>query len=189
MLPGQRIGSLIGAGFGLVYVEINAASLAPVISGVARIAGALLFVAALALLVAGRRPARAAGPPVGHGFGRGYLVVVGVELAAIVVGARLLTGVLGLPHAVVAWISVVVGLHFVVLAILWRSRLFHLLGAAIALCGAAGLAAAGAGLPDAVVAGTGGVVPGFLLLAAGCSGAARTLSASRGASRDERENR
>jgi hypothetical protein len=78
----------------------------------------------------------------------------------------LLHGPAGLPRAVVAWVSVVVGVHFLVLAAIWRLPLFRLLGGGIALCGAAGLAAAAGGAATAVVAGTGGVLPGFLLLTA-----------------------
>jgi len=42
----------------------------------------------------------------------------------------------------VAWVSVVVGGHFVMLAGIWRLRLFRHLGTAIALCGIVGLTAA-----------------------------------------------
>ena len=177
VLPGQRLGSVIGATFGLVYVEVNAGALSPATSGIARIVGAALFIAVAALLVAGRHSPQSAEAPAGHGFGRGYWAVVGAEAVAIVVGARLITGPVGLAHGVVAWVSVVVGAHFIVLAEVWKFRPFHVLGAMIGLCGAAGLAAAGAGASNAVVAGTGGVVPGAILLASGCWGAARTLSA------------
>jgi hypothetical protein len=68
-------------------------------------------------------------------------------------------------------VSVVVGVHFVMLAGIWRLRLFRRLGAAIALCGIAGLTAAAAGAAPAVIAVARGVLPGVLLLAAGCAGA------------------
>ena len=81
-----------------------------------------------------------------------------------------------MPDGVVAWISVVVGIHFVVLARVWTFRPLYLLGAAMGLCGAAGLVGAGAGASNAVVAGIGGVIPGTLLLLSGCWGAASTLT-------------
>ncbi len=87
----------------------------------------------------------------------------------------MLNGPAGLPHAVVAWVSVVVGVHFLMLAAIWRLRLFRHPGAAIALCGVAELTAAGAGAPTAVIAVAGGVVPGVLLLAAGCQGATAAI--------------
>jgi hypothetical protein len=93
------------------------------------------------------------------------------EAAAIVGGAAVLNGPAGLPRAVVAWVSVVVGVHFLVLAAIWRMPLFRHLGGAIALCGVAGIAAAAVGAATAVVAGVGGVLPGLLLLTASYWGA------------------
>jgi hypothetical protein len=77
---------------------------------------------------------------------------------------------------VVGWVSVVVGVHFLALSVIWRFPLFRYLGAAIALCGATGMAAAAAGATAAVVAGTGGVLPGLLLLTAACWGATRAAT-------------
>jgi hypothetical protein len=96
---------------------------------------------------------------------------VAAEVAAIAAGSALLNGPLDRPRAVVAWVSVVVGMHFAALAAVWRVSLFRWLGAAIALCGLAGLAAAGLGASSAVIATVGGVLPGALLLAAGYRGA------------------
>jgi hypothetical protein len=68
--------------------------------------------------------------------------------------------------------------HFLILAAVWRLPLFRYLGAAIALCGAAGLTAAVAGAPAAVMAVAGGVLPGVLLLAAAYRGATRAAQAA-----------
>jgi len=73
-------------------------------------------------------------------------------------------------------VSVVVGVHFVALAAIWRLRVFHLLGAAIALCGVAAVTAAAIGASSAVIDVVGGVLPGVLLLAAGSAGAAGAVS-------------
>jgi hypothetical protein len=72
---------------------------------------------------------------------------------------------------VAAWVSVVVGVHFLILAAIWRSQLVGLLGAGISLCGATGLTSAAFGAAPAVIAATGGVLPGVLLLTAGYWGA------------------
>lgn len=88
-------------------------------------------------------------------------------------GAVVLNGPAGLPRAVVAWVSVVVGVNFLALAAIWRLPLFRLLGAAITLCGTAGLTAAATSAATAVIAATGGVLPGILLLAASYWGVAR----------------
>ena len=93
------------------------------------------------------------------------------EAAAIPADAAVLNGPAGLPGAVVGWVSVVVGVHFVVLAAIWRFRLLRLLGVAITLCGVAGMTAAAIGAPSAVIDMVGGVLPGVLMLAAGYAGA------------------
>jgi hypothetical protein len=178
---GQRLGSLIGGVFGLIYVEVNAGSLAAPAAAALRIAGAVAFAGLVALLVArrgrgaapstGREPGASAEAAARGGFGPRYWLVVAAEVAAIAAGSALLNGPLDRPRAAVAWVSVVVGVHFFVLASLWRVSLFRWLGAAIALCGLAGLAAAGLDASGAVIATAAGVLPGALLLAAGYRGA------------------
>ena len=58
---------------------------------------------------------------------------------AIALGLAVLNGRLHAPQAAVTWVSLVVGVHFLALAVLWKLAFFHWLGAAIALCGAVGL--------------------------------------------------
>jgi hypothetical protein len=172
MAPGQRLGSLIGGIFGLIYVEVNAGLLPEPWAAVLQIAAVVAF-AGLAVLLARDRGRRSAARPAARGgFGGWYWLVVAGEAAAILAGAAILNGPAGLPRAVVAWVSVVVGVHFLVLAAIWRLPLFRHLGAAIALCGAAGLTAAAVGATPAVIAATGGVLPGILLLSASYWGAA-----------------
>ena len=157
--------------FGLIYVEVNAGPLAAPAAAALRIAGAVVFAGLVALLAARRGPGASAEVAAHSGFGRRYWLVVAAEVAAIAAGSALLNGPLDRPRAAVAWVSAVVGVHFFVLASLWRVSLFRWLGAAIALCGLAGLAAAGLGASAAVIATVGGVLPGALLLAAGYRGA------------------
>lgn len=169
--PGQRLGSFIGGVFGLIYVEVNAGVLAAPAATALRIAGAVAFAGLLALLAVNRGSGAPAAAAARGGFGPRYWLVVAAEVAAIAAGSALLNGPLDRPRAVVAWVSVVVGMHFAALAAVWRVSLFRWLGAAIALCGLAGLAAAGLGASSAVIATVGGVLPGALLLAAGYRGA------------------
>ena len=166
-VPGQLLGSLIGGIFGLIYVEANTGLLPRPLAVGLQIAAGLAFAGLAALLVRSRNLRAAVNPGGGSGFRGSYWLVVAGEATAIVVGAAVLNGPADLPHAVVAWVSIVVGAHFLVLAALWRLTLFRLLGAAIALCGAAGLGAAASGAPAALIASMGGVLPGILLLAAG----------------------
>ena len=184
--PGQRLGSFIGGVFGLIYVEVNAGALAAPAATAVRIAGAVAFAGLLALLAVRRGSAAPATAAARGGFGPRYWLVVAAEVAAIAAGSALLNGPFDRPRAVVAWVSVVVGVHFAALAAVWRVSLFRWLGAAIALAGVAGLAAAGLGASSAVIATVGGVLPGALLLAAGYLGAsAITVLPSQQASRPE----
>lgn len=57
-----------------------------------------------------------------------------LEVLAIFGGLALLNGALDAPRAAVAWVSTVVGVHFLALAVLWRQRLFTVLGGALAPC-------------------------------------------------------
>ena len=54
--PGQRLGSLIGGGFGLIYVEVNAGALAAPAAAALRIAGGVAFAGLVVLLAARRDP-------------------------------------------------------------------------------------------------------------------------------------
>jgi hypothetical protein len=159
----QKLGSLIGAVFGLVFVVVNTAA-AP--TGVARALRLFAVLAFVLVLLAQRRPPRpiAVARPE-RGAGLGYWLVVAAEVIALAVGIRLLNGPLDAPDGAVAWVALVVGLHFLALGIVWKEDLFHWLGASMALCGAVGLALAFAGSSKAAVDTVGGVLPGALLLA------------------------
>lgn len=171
--PGHRLGSMIAAMFGLVYIEVNAGSLPAPVSSVLRILGLAVFlVVVLKLWLEGPPPATTSRAP-GAGFGARYWLIVAAEAAGILGGSAVLRAG-GLGSATVAWVSVVVGAHFIALAAVWRLSLFRRLGAAIAGCGVAAIAAAVAGAGDGWVAGIGGVLPGALLMWA----ATRTATAA-----------
>jgi len=179
---------VIGAIFGLVYVEVNARLLPGPYGAVLQIAAGVAFAGLAALLVRDRGLRPAAGQAAFGSFGSAYWLVVAGEAIAILAGAAVLNGPAALPRAVVAWVSVVVGVHFLVLAAIWRLKLFRLLGAGIALCGVAGLTAATTGATTAVIAAVGGVLPGFLLLAAsywGASAPRRSVAPTAGGMRPE----
>ena len=162
----QRLGLTIGTVFGLVFVLVNAGELpspwplALRAAGVAALVGFLL-----ALRTAARRPVTGRSGDVG--FNRGYGIVVAVEVVALLTGLQVLGRVLDAPEAGVAWVSVVVGLHFNALAVVWRESSLHVLGAAMTACGVTGLVLAAVDAGQPAIATVGGVVPGFLLLAGG----------------------
>jgi uncharacterized membrane protein YhaH (DUF805 family) len=177
-LRGIIVGSLISAGFGLVYVLVNSGSLpGPVAAGL-RVLAAAVFVAVLVGLFHAARTLRVVEPGQER-LGRAYWVVVGIEGIALLVGARLLAGPLDTPEAGVAWVSFVVGVHFFALAVVFSESFFHWLGAAIAVCGAAGLVLAVADADEAAIDLVSGVTPGAILLAAACLGVRRLHHRSR----------
>ena len=167
-MPGQIVGSMIGASFGLIYVFVNSGALpAPARWTVCLVAAVVFVGVALQAVARVRRGPAADGPGPGNVFGKSYWLVVAIEVVALIGGARLLSGPLEMPEAGVAWVSIVVGVHFFALAVVFRQPFFHWLGALITACGAVGilLAVLGYGaLPIDVAA---GIIPGALLLAFG----------------------
>lgn len=159
----DKIGSLIGAVGGLVFIQANAGAFPAGVELGLRVAGAVAFVAVLAALPRVNRPAPTDTRSPGA-LGRGYGVIVAAELLGIFVGLRVLNGPLDTPQATPAWIAFVVGTHFVALALLLREAAFSRLGYAITACGAAALLAAFLGAPDSVIAALAGILPGALLL-------------------------
>lgn len=173
-MSSAHLGSLIGAIFGLIYVLVNAREL-PLVAGVGvAVHGIGAF---FGVLVALRRARRPPDPSVaaGRGFGRRYWLVVATEVAAMAAGLVVLNGPLDAPEAGIAWISVVVGLHFFPLAALFGVPFLRRLGAAIAGCGVLGLALAAGNAGAAPIAAVSGVVPGVLLLTASWCGLQRDL--------------
>lgn len=174
-MPGQKIGSMIAATFGLIYVLVNTGSLPSTWAVALRVLAVIAFAA---VLVAVLRAPRHHGPAGARVFGRGYWLVVAAEVAALFLGVRILEGPLGLPSAGVAWVSLVVGVHFFALAVVFGARFFHLLGGMITACGALGLVLAATGAGTAAIALASGVVPGAILLGFGWWGARRTVPAA-----------
>ncbi len=163
-------GLLIGATFGLVYVLVNAGALPGPVALVLRVLAAVTYAG---LVVVVLRRGRPSGSPGGGGvrFSRGYWVVVGAEVAAFVVGNVVLSSPLERPQAVLPWVTTVVGVHFLVLATVWRAASIAWQGAALTACGVVALVLAFSSAGPAVIATVAGVVPGFLLLAGSWSGA------------------
>lgn len=177
-MTGRQVGSAIAAVFGLIYVVVNAGTLPPAIGQPLQVLGAVAFVAVLVTIRRGRGP-EGDQPAGGGAFGSAYWLVVAGEAAALAAGLAMLNGPLDAPQAGAGWVSVVVGLHFLPLAHVFRQAFFRWLGAAIATCGVVGLALAAGGATNALVAAVSGVVPGALLLAAACRGARRGRPLSR----------
>ncbi len=159
----QALNSLIGATFGTIFVFVNSGSLPSPVSTALRAAAVAAFLVVLA--AAARREPREDARSLGSDRGHYFALVVAGEVLAIAIGLAVLNGPLDAPQAGVAWISLVVGAHFFVLAALWDLPLFRSLGAGMALCGVAGLTLSAADSSARAIDLIGGVVPGAMLLA------------------------
>ncbi|CAM3425655.1 hypothetical protein [Stackebrandtia soli] len=137
----QSLGTLIGAVFGTVFIFVNAGDPLPVAVAMALqiLAGIGLVVVIVGGIAAHRRtgdaPTRSA-PPM---FGGRYWIVVVLEAVAILGGAALLKE-LGAPvEATVAWVALVVGVHFIPLASVWKEASMLIPAYALTVLGAAGI--------------------------------------------------
>lgn len=160
-LPPQKLGSLIGAVFGLVFVVVNSASSPTLLRLAFCVAAAAV---AITVLVGIARNPVATVPAGVTPFGRGYAMIVLAEVVLLFVGIRVVAGPLGLPEAGVAWVALVVGVHFVVLARLWHLRLFDVLGAVLTVLGVLGFVLAVAGSDRMWIDIVAGVASGAVLL-------------------------
>lgn len=162
-MPGTKTSQIVGSVFGLTYIEANAGGL-PRLAAALRILGAALFVGLLIALwrVPDSESSPAAKDPVDR-FGGRYWAVVAGEVVVGLVGLVLIGTVFHSPRSTIAWITLVVGIHFLALAVVMRYPPFRALGAALAACGASGLALALLGSPRAAPV-VSGILPGLLLL-------------------------
>jgi hypothetical protein len=162
---GATVGSLIGTGFGLVFIEVNGAHLPGPAVGVTRVAGAVIAVVLIALIAAASRTSRTGSPPGERAglFGRGYWITVMLEAAALVAGLTVINTVLHHSQVAVAWVALVVGIHFFGLAHAWRLPRFTALGAVMALLGIAGFVLDAAGGTHALIALVSGIGSGLAL--------------------------
>ncbi|GAA4015036.1 hypothetical protein GCM10022247_42430 [Allokutzneria multivorans] len=135
----QAIGNLIGATGGAAFVLVNAgAPLSDTLTTVARVLGIALLAAVLAITFRQReKPATAPG-----GFTKGYWFVVLAEVVALFGGFQVLRALEAPPQANVAWVAVVVGLHFVAFVLVWRTWTIAIPGVILAVLGGIGLAMA-----------------------------------------------
>jgi hypothetical protein len=154
-MTGGEIGGLVAPAFGVLWTLWGASGLAGTTSGVIRALGVIVGVAMVVAIVCLRseRPPTAApsaaAPAIGKSgsmfASRGYLVVTALEVVVIGVGNRLLSAT-GHPDYVIAWVALVVGIHFLALGRLFFPG-FYWLGAGMVVAGlfGAGVGAVGGG--------------------------------------------
>ncbi|MGW9171120.1 hypothetical protein [Streptomyces decoyicus] len=169
----QRMsGVFIGALFGTIFVVANAHDpLNPAVGIALRVLAVLTFAGLLALaLRAGRhsRPAETdAEAPQADWFRGKFAFVVGAEVV-LLIGGNLALRAAGAPQeTAVAWIALIVGLHFVALMAVWKRRSIAVPGVALTALGVIGLGMA-ATSAVAWVPFVSGVLSGVALLG-GCA--------------------
>ena len=162
----QRIGSTIGAIFGVVFILVNAGAFTAPWGLVVRVAGVAVFAAALWFGVV-RAPHSTAGEPA-PGANRTYGLAVLAEVVAILGGA-VVFNLLDLARLVLPWVVIVVGLHFLPFATAFAAPQFRPLAWILIAVGVIGGILTW--LVHDVASPVTGVVAGFVLLAFAAYGA------------------
>jgi hypothetical protein len=161
------VGALAGAGFGVAWAWWAASGLSGVAAGATRVLGTVFGVAITAALLVTMARGRQREPVDGTGSmfaSRGYLLVVGAELAALIGGNLALTTT-GHDQYVVVWVATVAGVHFVGFgALFWPG--FYWLGATLMTGAACGLIVGLAGGSRPAIVATTALIAAASLLAA-----------------------
>lgn len=164
---GLVVGSVVAIAFGTVFVLVNSAGLPAPLPLVIRVVGlvvAALLVVGLVLVV--RRGSSVTPAPASDFVDRRYWLIVALEAGALFGGLAVINGVLHRPAVSVAWVALVVGVHFFGLASIWHMPLYHWLGAAMTVLGLAGFLIYALGGSAAMVGLVAGVGSGTALYAA-----------------------
>ncbi len=176
------IGLFIGAGFGLIFVLLNSGSpLAPAVSLTLRVVAilALAGVVALTVLISRSDVSTAvAGPgresrdglPMNQ-FGTGYRIVVGAEIVLLFGGFQVLRLLDAPTETGVAWVALVVGVHFIAFLWVWKQHSILVPGVLLTGYGVAGLILANTS-GSAWTSFVSGVLSGLTLLACTLAAAA-----------------
>ncbi len=163
-MSGAKLGSMVGAVGGLVFVMSNAGALSGPWPVVLRVLGVVAFAAVVALVLRARVVGKGVEPSPAQL--RAYGLTVLAEVAAIVVGNRVLVAVFALPTATLPWVASVLGAHFLVFARIFQEPVFAWLGAAVTVCGIGGILLAVFSATPAAIGVVAGIVPGAVLLGA-----------------------
>ncbi|MDO5500294.1 MAG: hypothetical protein Q4F67_11525 [Propionibacteriaceae bacterium] len=163
-MPGRMIGALISGIFGAVFVIVNSAALPAVARIILSMAAVAVPTIVLIQLVRSRSQGEAVGMAPNHG--RWLWPTTAVEVVAIVGGLVLLNRFTSIGWAGVAWVALVVGLHFIPFAVNLKMPTFWVLTVALSLLGVAGLILAIQGASPGLVGLVAGVLSGIALLAA-----------------------
>jgi hypothetical protein len=157
---------MVAITFGTIFVVVNSGGLpAPwpvVVRGLGVLVAALLVVG---LVLAVRRGSPATQGTASDFIDRRYWLIVTLEGAALFGGLAVINLVLHQTAVPVAWVALVVGVHFFGLAWIWHMPLYHWLGAVMTILGLAGFLIHALGGSAATVGLVAGVGSGLALYA------------------------
>lgn len=177
--PGSLfIGHVIGGSFGLVFILVNG-GLVPIAARWAlSVVSVLAFVFVLVVFVRSTTSQGGQSRPAVGFTGRYWLVVAG-EAILLFGGLAILRPIE--PATALGWIALIVGIHFVPLALLWREGRRELLtiGSLMVGLGLVGLALAFSTSDGPLVSLISGVGSGVVLLGSAVLGAIRAVGGSR----------
>jgi hypothetical protein len=159
-------GSAVAITFGTVFVLVNSGGLTapwPLVIRVTGLLVAVLLSAGLVLTVRRTSPGR--GDSATGYVDRRYWLIVALEAVALFGGLAVVNGVLHRPEISVAWVALVVGVHFFGLGRIWHLPAYHRLGAVMTVLGIAGFLVHALGGPAAAVGLVAGVGSGATLYA------------------------
>lgn len=177
---GALYGTSVATAFGLVFLLVNGAMLPRPGFVIVCVLAALALAAVVASVVRRFRGGAGVGveagtPPQARGFRLFWLALAG-EIVALIVGLAVLRHV-GLGDYGVAWVALVVGVHFFPLARQWNYGTYTVIAVVMSVLGLAGLGFMLAGVAPWVVAAVSGVGSGLTLLAAAAYGPDRARRA------------
>lgn len=171
-----RVGALVGAVGGVLFVEINAGAVPAPWPAYVRVAGALAFMLVVWLVLRVPDDPNAYRPDPRQL--QAFWITVVLEVVAIIGGAQLLVRVFDRPAASLPWVAVVLGVHWLVFHVVFAQEVFVWLGWLTLACGVVGMVVAltQVGPPESVAI-VSGVLTGVVML--GCVGvdASRTRRA------------
>ena len=163
---GFVVGSVVAITFGTVFVLVNSGGVPAPWPLVIRVIGLLVAALLVAGLVLVARRGSSVTPAPASGFDHRYWLIVALEAGALFGGLAVINGVLHGKAVSVAWVALVVGVHFFGLARIWRMPLYYWLGAAVAILSLAGFLIYALGGSAAIVGLVSGVGSGTALYAA-----------------------
>ncbi len=176
---GARVGALIGAVGGVLFVVLNAWPLGEPWANVAIGIGVAWFLWDLRAIMRVPEDPDAVRPDARQM--QAFWIVVALEVILIIGGTQLAIRVLDIPSASLPWVATVLGVHWLVFRMVFRQEVFLWLGWFTLSCGVVGLMVALTGVAgsDALAAtaiASGLIVGAVMLVAVGIDAGRRRES-------------